>query len=309
MTSKPDRQAKIDKENYERTIRSLIQFFPSPAIREHYFSEAGFPDCDPEILDDNTKFQAWLRSLDANKFAELADAVRARNAAAREYSFSFNKTAANADFDHWGKVAFWTIDEAVALSFGKDPDHVSWSSVGDDIDKHDFPKTYRKRYDLVQRAADARSCQISEKPSPREFMEWARIVSMELPDELVSAVGDFVDWRAAFEELQAKTTGQTESHKRQINALAKERGALADQLKDWDDVNSRAQSPQTKEIESMLKLIIGMAVSSYGFVPNDKRGLATSKIKSALTRAGVSLDDQTILKFLRQASELLPAKE
>ncbi|VTZ52200.1 hypothetical protein MPC4_70088 [Methylocella tundrae] len=32
----------------------------------------------------------------------------------------FHHPNADADFDHWSKAAHWTLDEAVALSFGKE---------------------------------------------------------------------------------------------------------------------------------------------------------------------------------------------
>lgn len=33
----------------------------------------------------------------------------------------FNRANAEADLDHWSKTAYWTLDEAVALTFGKKP--------------------------------------------------------------------------------------------------------------------------------------------------------------------------------------------
>jgi hypothetical protein len=34
----------------------------------------------------------------------------------------FNQPDAVADYDHWSKTAHWTLDEAIALSFGKAPE-------------------------------------------------------------------------------------------------------------------------------------------------------------------------------------------
>jgi len=41
----------------------------------------------------------------------------------------FNRSSANADFSHWSKATYWTLDEAIALSFGKAPEVVKWESV------------------------------------------------------------------------------------------------------------------------------------------------------------------------------------
>jgi hypothetical protein len=34
----------------------------------------------------------------------------------------FNRPSAVADFDYWSRMSYWTLDEALALSFGKAPE-------------------------------------------------------------------------------------------------------------------------------------------------------------------------------------------
>jgi hypothetical protein len=41
----------------------------------------------------------------------------------------FNQPRAEADFEHWSKFAYWTLDEAIALSLGKTPQIVTWEEV------------------------------------------------------------------------------------------------------------------------------------------------------------------------------------
>lgn len=62
-----------------------------------------------------------------------------------------------------------------------------------------------------------------------------------------------------------------------------------------------------KERNSLLKLVIAMAMKKYGYNPS-KRTSATSLIKNALSEIGLSLDEETILKFLREGAELLPSE-
>lgn len=62
----------------------------------------------------------------------------------------------------------------------------------------------------------------------------------------------------------------------------------------------------TKERESLLKLVIGMAVEQYQYDPRSARNEATAHIASDLEINGVPLDRDTILKWLREASQLLP---
>ena len=55
----------------------------------------------------------------------------------------------------------------------------------------------------------------------------------------------------------------------------------------------------------MLKLVIGMAVGWYGFDPHQARNQATKEILDDIRSLGLSIDDDTVRKYLKQASELL----
>lgn len=61
-----------------------------------------------------------------------------------------------------------------------------------------------------------------------------------------------------------------------------------------------------KERESLLKLVIGMAVEQYNYDPHSLRNEATADIATDLATNGVPLDRDTILKWLREGAELLP---
>jgi hypothetical protein len=62
------------------------------------------------------------------------------------------------------------------------------------------------------------------------------------------------------------------------------------------------------ERQTMLKLIIGMAMNAYGYDPNATRNTATGDkngISAKLERHGISINDDTIRKYLTAAKELL----
>ena len=65
----------------------------------------------------------------------------------------------------------------------------------------------------------------------------------------------------------------------------------------------------TKERETLLKMIIGLAVDGYGFDPAAARSPVPKEISDALAARGISLDADTIRKWLREAAEFLPPKE
>jgi hypothetical protein len=59
------------------------------------------------------------------------------------------------------------------------------------------------------------------------------------------------------------------------------------------------------ERNTILKLIIGMAIDAYGYDPESNKNTATGNnhgsIKAALERVGLSADEKTIIKYLKEA--------
>lgn len=64
------------------------------------------------------------------------------------------------------------------------------------------------------------------------------------------------------------------------------------------------------ERNTMLKLIVGMAIDAYGYDPDSKKNPATGNnngsIKAALERVGLSADEKTIIKYLKEAVDRYP---
>lgn len=58
-----------------------------------------------------------------------------------------------------------------------------------------------------------------------------------------------------------------------------------------------------KSMDSMLKLIIGMAIDGYGYRPGAKRNDAVVVIEGALKELGLKTDDETIRKWLYVSAE------
>jgi hypothetical protein len=53
----------------------------------------------------------------------------------------------------------------------------------------------------------------------------------------------------------------------------------------------------------MLKLIYGMAVAYHGYDPEYSRSGTVKSIRDDLTAKGIQMDDETILKYLREGAE------
>lgn len=66
---------------------------------------------------------------------------------------------------------------------------------------------------------------------------------------------------------------------------------------------------QTRERDTLLKLVIGMAMAEYGYAPEASRNSAVSEIASDITKLGMSITDDTVRKWLKEAEKsVLPAK-
>jgi hypothetical protein len=61
----------------------------------------------------------------------------------------------------------------------------------------------------------------------------------------------------------------------------------------------------TKERDSLLKLVMGMAVGGYRYDPHQSRNAATKDIQDDIQALGLSMDDGTVLKYLKQGAELI----
>jgi hypothetical protein len=98
----------------------------------------------------------------------------------------FNKPCAVADFDYWSHMTYWTLDEALALSFGKAPEVVSWRVVQSHILVSQFARTYARRRELAVRALQWK--QLYDPVLPGIFITWAKRTQIEFPAELDALV-------------------------------------------------------------------------------------------------------------------------
>ncbi|MPS29138.1 MAG: hypothetical protein E2576_24120 [Alcaligenaceae bacterium] len=71
---------------------------------------------------------------------------------------------------------------------------------------------------------------------------------------------------------------------------------------------SREKTLASRERDSLLKLVIGMAVGGYGHNVEEEKQKTVTLIMQDMERIGLSLSDETIRKYLKEATELLPGK-
>lgn len=65
----------------------------------------------------------------------------------------------------------------------------------------------------------------------------------------------------------------------------------------------------TRERETLLKLVLGMAIEGYRFDPRAARNEAPAEIASDLAKHGMQLSDDTVRKWLKEAANsVLPGR-
>jgi septal ring factor EnvC (AmiA/AmiB activator) len=159
---------------------------------------------------------------------------------------------------------------------------------------------------------------------PWKFLAWAKRIGIEYPAELEKQVvargHQIADWKSLHDEVQAQyaelnakydeTEALLAAKETHINSLAGESDALRSRNVELEQALKQAQAKEkplsTRQRETALKLIIGMAVTRYGYDPSVKRSDKISEIVNDLDSAGVSLDDDTVRKWLREAADQLP---
>ena len=166
----------------------------------------------PLRYQDSVDLRAYEAELDAKPIAEILklwqlEQTREKekerqNRENQEAQRFLNRPDASADLEFWAKAAYWTLDEAVALSFGKDPEAVKWESVASLVEISPFAKDYSRRRELTIRAKIVK--QLYDPVLPVFFFEWAKANGIEYPKELEVLVtargGALRDWNSAHDE-------------------------------------------------------------------------------------------------------------
>ena len=253
-------------------------------------------------LEGAEKYMLELSALKTSQLHKLYEDELAKYINEIEKNSFFNKKQAIADFDYWSKMAQWTISEAVALSLGKNPEVVNPESLKSTIfPLSPFVRQYQQLSKLANRAV--LSQMLFDPVYPSIFVKWVKENDISFPEELYEKVmarrGNYVDWKKMYEDLLEKNNKNVE--------LANEMIAERDQqINDLSALTQQSKPLHTKEKETLLKLVIGMAVKGYGHDPKASRTSTVGEIKSDLDLLGINLDEDTIRKWLRESAEYLP---
>jgi hypothetical protein len=263
------------------------------------------PEDENKWTDEARAARAYFQKLESlsdveliSKAAEEQRLKAEREEERREQQFPFNKMEAMADAevcDYWCKASYWTPEDAVALALGRNPKLVTRKSVHVYQHMSKFATAYLDLERLVDRACS--TLELSPRMTPQSFENWAGLKQISLPEDLKTALrnrgASSVDWKTAYEQEKARNA---------------ELGGMIEEMRRAKSATP-AQSIATRERDSLLKLVIGMALGYYGYDPTATRTTTSREIANDLQKYRLSLDEDTIRKYLNEAKELLPPKE
>ena len=93
-------------------------------------------------------YREELEALSSDELKERLDQPqnaareqRKRELETRERAYLHNQTNAQVDYDYWARMTYWTPEDAVALSFGKDPREITLLA----LQKKTKPKLSQRR--------------------------------------------------------------------------------------------------------------------------------------------------------------------
>lgn len=169
-------------------------------------------ECPKVTKEDIAAYEGELQQKPLEQLRALHREAQEKDRHARreieESRYFYNQPDANADFDYWSKSALWTLDEAIALCLGKEPEVVTWQRLKHIIKMSPFATKYARYRELARRAVSQR--QLQDPAEPLSFLAWAKKIELEIADGLVEQVerrGPVVrDWKKECEAL----TGELE---------------------------------------------------------------------------------------------------
>ena len=223
----------------------------------------------PENVEAANQYRAELKALPIKEINQMVQAIvyPERDQLKEEIEKSddlafFNQPHAEPDYKYWFDKGNWHLSEAAAISLGKCPYVVNPEAL----------EPFRRRSFFVEKFVErelllADTCAkfvLYGSIAPRDFVRWALNTGLEIPRELTDC--------------------------------------LPQNERTEDRQSSSKDTLTTRERESLLKMILAMAIGGYGHAPLRSRSPTAGDIENDLHKIGLSLDQDTIRKYLKEAA-------
>ncbi len=222
-----------------------------------------------------------LQAILENSLGEEAAERREREELEDSTRF-FNASEARADYSYWSKVDLWTLDDATALSLGKEPKGLNSGSLVHMARYSPFARAYMGRSEMLGRARKAGALKFPV--SPAEFVNWSEAKGLQLPEELVASV--------------RTSAGRLEDRERLVAERDSPREELG-QLK--RKVADKRVSDLARKFNTLQRIFFGMAIRGYAHNPYGGASAVIKEIETDLLTLGIPVTDETIAGYLSEA--------
>jgi hypothetical protein len=175
-------------------------------------------------------------------------------------------------------MSFWTIEQSTALLIGADPDVILDGGALALTCPSEMKTAYSRMFQLLD--SHIRLSGIGSNLSPTEAIDWALHAKIDAPQALVEAV---------------RAQGRTLVEARMEARANTEREELAQE-----------KPLGERERNTLLRMIISMAIRGYGYDPDATRSDIPKTIASDLSDLGLECSDQTVREKLKEARDFLP---
>lgn len=285
--------------DYDR--RDKIEFlvkqkFPSSTIIKTMFNIAQIGNGEVDKTDDYLEIEKYENELKSKSDEELNNlhySLKRKLELQHRKNFVFYRID-TPDYEYWSKLGYWNIEEAIALTFDKDPNKLTYAVMANAekeySNNYDYVK-YIKRKEIILRAVEVGKLQ--EKIEPFYFVEWAFEneipVPLKLYDLVIEKSGLDLNYKEKFYAIQEQYNKEREAFKNEIEKLCEE----------LEHLKSRKYE-KSKRDNQLYKIIISLAIK-YGFNPNNKKQDSTSKIIDLVNKAGLEISDNNVREIVKEA--------
>ncbi|MCA0271761.1 MAG: hypothetical protein LCH69_06805 [Proteobacteria bacterium] len=185
-----------------------------------------------------------------------------------------------ADYDYWSKSAFLTLDEALFLSVGLQPQHKFIDRLGHRADNRDggqqVVEFLTAKRELFRRELDP--SEYDRRHKPKTILDWVNRVDLEV--------------HPGFRRMLEKMIGRFEGRLNPSEPSAPQ-----------EEAGSRVDA---REKVSMAKIIAAMAIREYGYNPSSKRSPIPREIEGIAAELGIDITHDTIRTYLQMGARYLP---
>ena len=190
------------------------------------------------------------------------------------YAGGFGHPDHIADFEYWAQVRHLSKHEALFLSLGVEPDHISpdevkemATSLGKGGDLWEALKYMLRRREQIERQFPDYVCH--GEIEPEQLFDWFELVNLTVHPAFTS--------RYLANNVPASST---------------------------DDPTDETR-PHKREIDSVCQLFTAMAIEYYGYEPDAIRSPIAKEIGELAASLGVEISDDTIRKYLKRGARFI----